>query len=552
MGLTQSELPERIRWELNHFRAAELDVRSALRNGDWCLTFERFFEGQAEEFNLWLGSTYPNIPPRLFGPPGLLERHQSPTTGHLCLVDDDESWWRPWFRAFELVERLDVLLEAAQRGTNEVRDLEAPIPEPVTGYLSFRSDRTILVPSAMLADDLGATAGLFTLRRVNARVSVLSTLSDGAGTDLAAAESEVLALARDKGGVGGWVSLDTAPPVKHLVPALIEGSGRAFAQRRPTSRRARRRQKSEKACVTGVTFFEEGPRQGERRRTWVFAETRAGAGAEAEFEWLEGRPIRGLAVSAAQRQDRIPELEGLQHGTALVIGAGSVGSAVAIELAKAGIGRLLIYDPDIYEPGNSVRHVLGVSHAGEPKASAVAAVARKMNPFCVAEGHKAPFGTGENEDLDVILVGCDVVIDSTGSHSVTRMLTTQARPHGVPVVSAALTAGGFGGRVVVFRPDGPCWDCFSIARDAELVPMPDEGPKDAATPFGCSHPAASCAGFDVSHLASVAARIAVQATELTKYPPLQDDWVVLNFRPGAIPVQQGQLSVHSECPLPLH
>lgn len=301
-----------------------------------------------------------------------------------------------------------------------------------------------------------------------------------------------------------------------------------------------------------MTFFEEGSGQGERRRTWVFAETetRPGAGAD----WVHGTPIRSQAIGNRQRQQRIPELDGLEDARIVMVGAGSLGSPVAVELAKSGAGRLDIVDPDIYEPGNSVRHILPVTAAGRYKAHEVAAACHALNPSCDVRGHAGVVGhpSGDADFVYELISDADLLIDTTGTHAITRLLRRRAATIGIPVLTAALSMGGFGGRAVVLQPGGPCWDCFLRAQDAGIIPIPDEGPRHDTTPFGCSHPAASCAGFDVVHLAAVTARMAVQALMRTHYPKPDHDWTILNFRPGSPPVQQGALHPDPGCPMSAH
>ena len=68
-----------------------------------------------------------------------------------------------------------------------------------------------------------------------------------------------------------------------------------------------------------------------------------------------------------------------------------------------------------------------------------------------------------------------------------------------------------------------------------------------STPYGCSHPAASCAGFDVTELAANLARTAVRAAATTDYPALDFDWAIINFRPGAVRWTQGMLKPLPGC-----
>jgi molybdopterin/thiamine biosynthesis adenylyltransferase len=547
--------PGRIQWEIDRFADVDLPVAAGVENELWVLRFERRYQGDEHEFRVVFPVDHPEMPAIVFGPPRLLVRHQNPESGSLCLVDNEHNWWRPWRPATDLVAQLDSLLRASEHGLGTVVAGEAPIAEPITGHLSYREDRTILVPDALLVDDIGAAEGTFRLRRIDEKLHVVAALFDSGGARLAGAEPEVVGLTRDDGAIGGWIELTEPPTAQNLTDALKSASTVALANRnarRGGSNTTRRRRRQQQTRATGVTFFEEGPTQGERRRTWVFAETEA-PNTEG-VSWVSDRPIRAQAISDRQRHDRIPELKGLGDTRIVMVGAGSLGSEVAVELAKAGAGRLDIFDGDVYEPGNSVRHVLPVTAAGRPKAHALQELCRDLNPFCDTRGYANDLGqpTGDPEETHQIIERADLIIETTGSHSITRMLRRRAGVVGIPVVTAALSIGGYGGRAVVLRSGGPCWDCFLLAQDAGSIPIPDEGPRHDTTPFGCSHPAASCAGFDVAHLAAVTARMSVQALLCVPYPDSDHDWTVLNFRPGSNPVRQGNLAPDPSCPLPVH
>src|SRR5581483_11681730 len=61
-------------------------------------------------------------------------------------------------------------------------------------------------------------------------------------------------------------------------------------------------------------------------------------------------------------------------------GLGSGGSTVALELAKAGVGAMILCDPDVVEDANVVRHECDDRHLGWTKARAVADLALRRNP----------------------------------------------------------------------------------------------------------------------------------------------------------------------------
>jgi molybdopterin/thiamine biosynthesis adenylyltransferase len=295
----------------------------------------------------------------------------------------------------------------------------------------------------------------------------------------------------------------------------------------------------------GVTFIEEGPTRGESRRTWVFFEVVIRHGQSA----VVGKIAPAQAVTAAERRQRLPELEGLEGQRMLVIGAGSLGGSAALELAKVGVGEIDIVDSDTYDANNSVRHVAEPHLAGCGKAEIVAMKCRTMNPFTTATGHPLHVGsTAEaSEQLDKLVSKAVVVIETTGSQAVTRIVQQRCREAGKTLVVAALTAGSYGGEVLIARARGACFDCFVYGQEDKTVPQPQAGPRHRVTPIGCRHPAFSGAGFDATELAALAARTAVRATGSVSYPPLDYDWLIVNFR-GEPMYEKGALRVHPDCP----
>src|SRR3546814_10106184 len=75
------------------------------------------------------------------------------------------------------------------------------------------------------------------------------------------------------------------------------------------------------------------------------------------------RDRRGRVAASAVRgagipddlQVRVPSARALRDKKVLLIGCGAIGSFVACELARAGVGGLDLLDKDVLEPGNSVR-----------------------------------------------------------------------------------------------------------------------------------------------------------------------------------------------------
>ena len=180
-----------------------------------------------------------------------------------------------------------------------------------------------------------------------------------------------------------------------------------------------------------------------------------------------------------------------------------------------------------------------------------AITAQALNPFVTVDSHQLLVGGGEADavQLDALIATHSVVVDTTGSQAVARILARRCRQASTTLVIAGLSAGSYGAEIAVFRPGDPCFYCLVLAQRDGTIPVPRAAPPTGGvTPIGCSHPAFSGAGFDATELAAVTARTVVQATETCGYPPLTFDWAVLNFR-GDPRWQSGDLERHPACPL---
>ena len=479
---------------------------------------------------------HPFIIPTVTSNEPVLDRHQAPVAESFCLDREDDPWWASWKTAADLLQHLQGLLDADEDGTLAVR--EADMPEPITGLMHYIGGETIVIPHRLLTESLDVGGGgLLELIRSRHRPHLWVIDGTVRGGTL---HSVLTSGDRERLGITSNLQRVKVPWRAVDLPPGRPGVLQAYEELTKGSRPDRRRSRAGKGVAwSGLTFMDEGPRRGERHRAWVFARTERGSGKPPEVVGTQAwsRPVRQL---------RLRELRGLEHARGVVVGAGSVGGHVALEMARAGFGRLDIVDHDDYDLNNGVRHVLQANEAGRSKAQAVAERAQASSPFTDAVGHDRDVGSSQEARRSVLeMVGAaSVVIDATGSRNVTRLLHRRCAEAGVPLISGALSPGGRGARVLVLRGFRPCLDCFYS--DAS-IPVPDSDPVANTTPYGCSHPAASCAPFDVSELASNIARCAVRCVPRLRYPRLDFDWAVMNFCRSENRWAQGLLEPQADC-----
>jgi molybdopterin/thiamine biosynthesis adenylyltransferase len=121
-------------------------------------------------------------------------------------------------------------------------------------------------------------------------------------------------------------------------------------------------------------------------------------------------------------------------GAVLVIGAGSVGGALAVQLARLGVSPIYLVDLDVLEVVDLVRHPLGAEGLGQPKAFALADRIRRDFPLCHAQGINMNFlDLPEKEQLRLAR-NADVVVASTDSVRCRRRINEVCLVAEVPAV----------------------------------------------------------------------------------------------------------------------
>jgi adenylyltransferase/sulfurtransferase len=163
----------------------------------------------------------------------------------------------------------------------------------------------------------------------------------------------------------------------------------------------------------------------------------------------------------------------LKAASVLLIGAGGLGSPLAMYLAAAGVGRIGLVDYDVVSYSNLQRQVIhGTSDIGRSKLDSARDRIKEINPFVLVDTFDVPL-TSENA-LE-IMAPYDVIIDGTDNFP-TRYLTNDACVLlGKPNVYGSIFR--FEGQASVFyAKEGPCYRClFPEPPPPGLVPSCAEG-----------------------------------------------------------------------------
>jgi len=149
----------------------------------------------------------------------------------------------------------------------------------------------------------------------------------------------------------------------------------------------------------------------------------------------------------------------LLESHALIIGAGGLGSPVALYLGTAGVGRLTVVDHDTVDLTNLQRQIAhNLSRVGLPKADSVKQTVASINPDVVV---RALAQRADAALLDTLVAEADVVLDCSDNFSTRHAVNAACVAHRKPLVSGA--AIGFDGQVSVYdtrQPEAPCYACL--------------------------------------------------------------------------------------------
>jgi molybdopterin/thiamine biosynthesis adenylyltransferase len=159
--------------------------------------------------------------------------------------------------------------------------------------------------------------------------------------------------------------------------------------------------------------------------------------------------LEGIGIEGQQK---------LLAAHALIVGAGGLGSPVALYLASAGVGHITVVDDDAVDLTNLQRQIMHTeARVGQPKVESARQAIAALNPdvqvHTVARRADAAL-------LDELLASADIALDCTDNFATRQALNSASVRQRKPLVSGA--AIGFDGQLTVYdprQPDSPCYAC---------------------------------------------------------------------------------------------
>lgn len=163
-------------------------------------------------------------------------------------------------------------------------------------------------------------------------------------------------------------------------------------------------------------------------------------------------------VLLPEGRNRLPDSHAfLADKSVAIIGCGSMGSKVAVSLARAGVTKFTLIDQDTLNPDNLVRNDLDARAVGVHKVDAVAARIIEVNIDADLSMRRIKLGgqesAGSTDSALRDIAKADLIIDATADPYVFNLCASVARSERKAMLWGEVFAGGIGGLIARVRPD---------------------------------------------------------------------------------------------------
>jgi molybdopterin-synthase adenylyltransferase len=234
----------------------------------------------------------------------------------------------------------------------------------------------------------------------------------------------------------------------------------------------------------------------------------------------------------------------LSEARVLIAGCGSGGSQVALQLVMAGIRKFSLFDSDVLEAENVIRHACGLRYLGQLKVEALADVLRDRNPTIEVDRHNVDLMSCA--DLSAHVSRSTVVVLATDNEPTRYRLNQLCVETKVPFVVGRVFTRGIGGEVFSYRPEeSGCLACLEArlersqfrdgVREIDLLP---EEEREKLYGLEVSEIKDSPGlNVDISFITSFHARFVLEAIARTlperpkHLPPIESNYLVWGNRP---------------------
>lgn len=173
----------------------------------------------------------------------------------------------------------------------------------------------------------------------------------------------------------------------------------------------------------------------------------------------------GYEISA--RHHGLIETGLLKDSSVLILGLGTGGIQIAINLAKCSVGNFYLVDPDRLEIGNICRHQAGISHIGRKKVLVARDLLLEKNPDVKVYPYPIKADETTKDKIQEIIKGVDLIICATDNRESKLLINAINIDFKKPMLFSGAFRRAYGGQILrVYPGETACYHCF-------LLGMPD-------------------------------------------------------------------------------
>ena len=181
--------------------------------------------------------------------------------------------------------------------------------------------------------------------------------------------------------------------------------------------------------------------------------------------------MNGSQLSRYSRHILLPQVnkvgqQKLIQSRVLIVGLGGLGSPVALYLAAAGIGQLILVDFDQVDLSNLQRQIVhNTTQIGQDKVISAKNQLLLLNPEIQITTYAYRL---DPETWQQLITTVDIVVDCSDNFATRFAINAACVRHGIPLISAAVQR--WSGQVTVFLPayaQSPCYACLYPNLEAE-------------------------------------------------------------------------------------
>jgi len=157
-----------------------------------------------------------------------------------------------------------------------------------------------------------------------------------------------------------------------------------------------------------------------------------------------------------------------------IIGQGSGGSPIDVELAKLGISKFILVDNDWLEVGNIARHQAGLSDLGRLKTEVMKDKILDINPYAVVVTCSEKITADNKHMVKDFISQSDILITAADGYEAKKIVNQLCVELNKPLIMAGAFRRAYGGQVLFVEPNrSPCYQCFlnaipAMADDLEI------------------------------------------------------------------------------------